>query len=80
MADYNGWRNRSTWNVALWLTNDEPIYRCAVEYVKRHKNPTYLGFIKSLGLQYDRTPDGIQWVSARLDYRRLNKMMAELLH
>ena len=24
---YNGWSNYETWNVYLWITNDEPIYR-----------------------------------------------------
>ena len=24
---YQGWKNWATWNVALWVGNDEPIYR-----------------------------------------------------
>ena len=23
---YNGWSNYETWNVALWLDNEEPMY------------------------------------------------------
>ena len=26
MEGYNGWKNYETWNVALWLQNDYPLY------------------------------------------------------
>jgi hypothetical protein len=85
---YNGWKNRQTWNVSLWINNDEPLYRSAVEYVKEHKinkktgtpnKHLYLDFVKHAGLEYDRTPDGIGYKSTRLDYKALNAMMAELI-
>ena len=30
---YNGWKNRATWAVGLWLANDEPTYRRIVSVV-----------------------------------------------
>jgi hypothetical protein len=26
MTEYNGWTNYETWNVALWVDNDESVY------------------------------------------------------
>lgn len=81
MATYNGWKNRQTWNVSLWILNDEPLYRMAVDYMKKHPASTkpYAGFIKETGLEYDRTPDNIAFKSTRISYRELNAMMKELI-
>ena len=78
---YNGWKNRQTWNVAMWIGNDYGIYTSAVEFMRKHrthKNP-YIGFIHSAGLLNERTPDKIAYESSRLDYKALNAMMLELV-
>ena len=80
METYNGWKNRQTWNVALRIGNDEPLYRAAVEYAQTHKGTKmYANFIKSIGLDTERTPDNIAYISTRLDYKALNEMMSELI-
>lgn len=80
MPDYNGWKNRQTWNCALWIGNDEPLYRAAVEFMKSYKGrQPYRHFIASQGLQDDKTPDNIKWLSNVLDIRALNEMMKELI-
>jgi hypothetical protein len=80
---YNGWKNRQTWNVSLWINNDEPLYRCACDYVKRRKQagkkPTYSGFVRSEGLANMRTPDNISFSGTRLDCKALDEMMEELI-
>lgn len=35
---YNGWSNRATWNVSLWLNNDEGTYRELQALVRRAKS------------------------------------------
>ena len=37
MTDYNGWSNYETWNVKLWLDNDEGIYNEVLSWAKEVK-------------------------------------------
>lgn len=37
MAKYNGHRSWNAWNVALWLNNDEGLYRMMKDYISQHK-------------------------------------------
>ena len=80
-TEYNGWKNRQTWNVALWVMNDEPLYREAVDYAKsrRGKRMGYMGFARRAGLVGQRTPDGISFTGTRLDYAALSEMIRELV-
>lgn len=61
---YQGHRSRNAWNVALWIGNDEGLYRFALDCLQRPrpdgKAPT-LGnavsrFMRQFGGQ--KTPDG----------------------
>lgn len=77
--EYNGWKNRQTWNVSLWINNEESLYKAAVEFMKTYKgNKPYGSFIRHEGLNGSRTPDNIGWYGTRLDYKALNEMMKEL--
>ena len=79
---YNGWKNRQTWNVALWINNDERLYKKAVKYVKNCKQsgviPTYNGFIDFARLDGCKTPDGVYYDARRIDFAELDAMLQEL--
>lgn len=77
---YNGWKNRATWNVALWIDNEEWIYRACVDFMKTYKGKKpYTSFIRSMGMQEERTPDRFKWLSSSLCYSELNKFMKDFI-
>ena len=74
---FNGWANWETWNVALWIQNDEGFYDFA-KACKRALNP-YKCFISDLKeMDCLQTPDGVRWDHSELDIEALNEMISEL--
>lgn len=77
--EYNGWKNRVTWNVALHVNNTERIYNGAVVFMAGYTGSApYRDFCRYAGLENGFTPDRIQWVSHLLDYKSLDEMMREI--
>lgn len=74
----NGWANKETWNVSMWINNDEKYYRTALDFV-RSGCTSYAQFVlrnrKALG---ESTPDGVSWTSPNLSVSSLDWMLSEL--
>ena len=72
---YNGWTNYETWNVSLWIGNDESMYNMARGWAEHgYKSLSHL-LIETFG---PKTPDGVKWNDGVLDIQELNEMLAEL--
>lgn len=87
MGKYQGWANYETWNVALWLGNDEGLYNEA----RRFRNRGYDAFVKHMyelgqegmnqgvaNLIYYQTPDCVPWNDSGLDIEALDEFIGEL--
>ena len=87
MAEYNGWTNYETWNVALWIGNDKGLYETAKGF--KHQREPYTAFVTSMRELADdygpgentisiETPDGVAWNDSGLNISELDNMITEL--
>ncbi len=78
---YSGYANRQTWNVALWMSNDEFLYSTAkacVRYCEATDTP-YAAFIRCMENVEDfTTGDGIRWDDKSIDLKEIHDVMLDL--
>jgi hypothetical protein len=77
--EHNGWKNHATWNVALWIQNDEQLHNIAMN------TDSYENFVWILRAttsdrspdgtgMFSQTPDGVSWNDETLDTDRLDEL------
>ena len=69
---YNGWHDWTTWNVALWIRNEETIYNIAKDC------NDYIDFLFEMQAMcgFYSTPDGADYGEANLD--EMNELIKEI--
>jgi hypothetical protein len=68
---YNGWENKKTWEVALWILNDQNLYNLAMEC------GSYENFVNEVGVG-STTPDGTRYDDPEVNVIQLNSDIFDL--
>ena len=71
-GEYNGWYDWTTWNVALWINNDECYYNIAKDC------KDYFDFLYEMQAMIGSfaTPDGADWGEANIE--EMNEVIEEI--
>lgn len=88
---YNGWKNRATWNISLWIGNDENVYgaaHAAVDTLRRRGTlesvvtPSWAKAFATIAFEeaFDstKTPDGYSVDDADIDWSAIADMIRDL--
>ena len=73
---YNGWANYATWNIALWISNDEYFYSEARRLARKGWDAKDIAAIVFLN---GRTPDDVSVTDPTIDWSALDETVEELL-
>ena len=71
---YNGWANYETWNIALWIQNEEGLYYLALALFDYQELVDVL--YEVLGVT--ETKDGVKFNSPKINHIELDDMMSDL--
>lgn len=72
---YNGWTNYETWNVALWIGNDEGLYELARE---AGNYTDFVDFLEACSFNDLSTKDGVAYRDPRVNIIEMDQMIDEL--
>jgi hypothetical protein len=70
---FNGWANHATWNVALWIGNDEGLYDIAREAGSFGRFQDTMRELDTL-----ETPDHVAYNDTGIDADEMDEMIANL--
>ena len=71
---FNGWSNYETWNVSLWIQNDEGLYNLARNY----SSYSALLFVLQEEFGLKKTPDGVKFNDPKINRIEMNQMLQDL--
>lgn len=63
MATYNGHKNWNHWNVSLWISNDEGLYRMALGALNQYPRDRARAARSLLDMLPAHTPDGAPYTA-----------------
>lgn len=73
MDNYNGWSSYETWNVALWIGNDEGLYSLA------RRSSSFARFTAALAeIGVTHTPDGVAFDDPAVDEDEIETVFDEM--
>jgi hypothetical protein len=70
---YNGWANYETWNVSLWLQNDEGLYDLAKNFTDYNDIVSVL--YEEFGVT--ETKDGVKFNDSKINRIEMNEMLQD---
>jgi hypothetical protein len=77
---YNGYANYQTWNVCLWISNDEYLSNIAcrsanyAEFKDNMRLALYSAYRKGIGYE---TPDGVAWNDSAINQHEVAEFWSE---
>ena len=78
MSTFNGWANHATWNVALWMGNEESLNVLARRISQGGGTYKDLADVLLHSFGKVQTPDGVSFMDPALDVAALDECMEDL--